>query len=76
MRRGVTTGDPAAAVVVALTANAAGNAAAVVSVPIKGRVHVAGYQSRLFIRQRGESSLRRIADIGPARPGAVTRRLR
>ena len=69
VRRGVTTGDPAAAVVVALTANAAGNAAAVVSVPIKGRVHVAGYQSRLFIRERGQSSLRRIADIGPRTPG-------
>ena len=54
---------------VALAANAAGNAAAVVSVPVRGRVHVAGYQSRLFIRRRGESTFRRIADIGPRTPG-------
>lgn len=69
VRRGVITGDPAAAVVVALATNPAGNAAAVVSVPVKGRVHVAGYRSRLLIRRRGESTFRRVADIGPLTPG-------
>ena len=52
--------DSTQAVVTALAANAAGDAAAVVSVPVRG----AGHESRLFIRRRGQSAFRKVADIG------------
>ena len=69
VRRGVTTGSAAAAVVIALAADPGGDAAAVVSVPVRGRTRVAGFQARLFIRRRGQSSFSRIADIGPRSVG-------
>ena len=54
------------AIVTALAANSAGDAAAVVSAPVAGKRKgsVAGYQSRLFVRRRGQPSFRRILDIG------------
>lgn len=59
------------AIVTALAANSAGDAAAVVSVPVaaKRKGLIAGYQSRLFVRRRGQPSFRRIADIGGRRVG-------
>jgi hypothetical protein len=57
-------GEFGAATVTALAANAAGDAAAVVSVPVRGSVRVVAHQSRLFVRGRGQSSFRKVADIG------------
>jgi hypothetical protein len=65
LAHGLVAGSPAAAIVVTLAVNAAGDAAAVVSAPVKGRTRVTGYQARLFIRRRGQSSFRRIIDLGP-----------
>ncbi len=66
LARGVQTryGNFSAAAVTALAANPAGDAAAVVSVPVLGRVNIAGHESRLFLRRRGQSSFRKVADIG------------
>jgi hypothetical protein len=50
--------------VTALDANAAGDAAAVVSIPVRGRVRVAGYKSWLFTRRRGAASFRKRLQIG------------
>ncbi|MGZ4279444.1 MAG: hypothetical protein ACXVFK_18405 [Solirubrobacteraceae bacterium] len=69
LARGVVKGTARPAMVAALAANASGDAAVVVSVPIAGRRTVAGFQSRLFIRRRGQSSFRRVADIGPRTVG-------
>jgi hypothetical protein len=52
------------ATVTALAGNAAGDAAAVVAVPVRGHIGVLGFQSRLFIRRHGQSSFRKVADIG------------
>lgn len=54
------------AVVTALEANSSGDAAAVVSAPVAGKRKgsVAGYQSLLFMRRRGQPSFRRILGIG------------
>ena len=60
----IASGAGAAASVTALAANSAGDAAAVVSVPVLGRTRVTGFQSRVFTRRRGEPSFRRIANIG------------
>jgi hypothetical protein len=57
-------GTAGQAVVTALAANTAGDAAAVVSVPVRGRTRIAGYQSRVFMRRRGKQSFQRVTDIG------------
>jgi hypothetical protein len=62
--RGVFAGGAGQAVVTALAANTAGDAAAVVSVPVRGRTRIAGYQSRLFMRRRGEQSFQRVTEVG------------
>ncbi len=53
-----------AASVTALAANAAGDAAAVVAVPVRGHIGVLGFRSRLFIRRHGQPTFRKVADIG------------
>jgi hypothetical protein len=45
LARGLAAGRPSPAVVTALASNDAGDAAAVVAVPVRGRVQVAGYTS-------------------------------
>ncbi len=52
------------ATVTALAANAAGDAAAVVDVPVRGHISVVGFRPRLFIRHRGQPAFRRVADLG------------
>jgi hypothetical protein len=64
LARGVFRGSAGQAIVTALATNSAGDAAAVVSVPVVGKQTIAGYQSRLFVRRRGQSSFRQVADVG------------
>jgi hypothetical protein len=65
LAEGVARGSPSAAVVTALAANASGDAAAVVSVPVRGRRTVIGQRAQLFVRRRGQSRfVRRIAELG------------
>ena len=65
LAKGVAAGSPSPAVVTALAANNAGDAAAVVSVPLLGRTRLSGYRARLFVRRRGEASFHRVTDLGP-----------
>jgi hypothetical protein len=60
LARGLAAGRPSPAVVTALASNDAGDAAAVVAVPVRGRVQVAGYTSQLFLRRAGVPSFRRV----------------
>jgi hypothetical protein len=64
LANGVFRGSAGPATVTALAANTAGDAAAVVSVPVAGRTTIAGYQSRLLVRRRGQASFRNVTDIG------------
>ena len=50
--------------VTVLAANTAGDAAAVVEVPVRGHISVVGFRPRLFIRHRGRPAFRRVADLG------------
>jgi hypothetical protein len=50
--------------VTALAANTAGDAAAVVDVPVRGHISVVGFRPRLFVRHRGQPAFRRVADLG------------
>ena len=64
LAKGVFLGRAGQAIVTALASNTSGDAAAVVSVPVAGKTTIAGYQSRLFVRRRGQSSFRRILSVG------------
>jgi hypothetical protein len=61
-RGSVRTIEPAT--VTALAANPAGDAAVVVAVPVRGHISVLGFRSRLFVRRHGQSTFRKVADIG------------
>jgi hypothetical protein len=64
LAKGIVAGGAAPAVVTALAANPAGDAAVVVSVPVRGRVRVRGFQSWVFVRRHGQSAFKRILAIG------------
>lgn len=68
--KGIFQGMAAPAVVTALTANASGDAAAVVSVPVRGTSRPAGYRSQLFTRRRGQSSFRKVMTLGQQTTGS------
>jgi hypothetical protein len=64
LAKGIVAGSVAPALVTALAANPAGDAAVVVSVPVRGRVRVRGYRSCVFVRRHGQSAFKRILAIG------------
>ncbi|MBJ7520115.1 MAG: hypothetical protein JHC84_10500 [Solirubrobacteraceae bacterium] len=65
-----TLADSRAAVVTALAANAGGDVAVAVSVPVVGRTRVVGYRSRLFIRRRTSGLFKRVMDFGAQTVGS------
>jgi hypothetical protein len=64
LAKGIVAGSASAAVVTALAANPAGDAAVVVSVPVRGHLRVRGYQSWVFVRRHGQSAFKRVLAIG------------
>lgn len=60
-----------AAVVTALAANASGDIAVAVSVPVMGARNVVGSRARLYVRRRGTSRFRRVVEFARQVTGAT-----